>query len=152
MTLTIRKLTFDDFISLLDLAEKIDIIDPIEKMLSGSYRDQIISKIKAQEAEKHKLKVLSKDEVETENIPKNLDNSTEIEQVGYSMIIEIIKLIINRIPTNRKEIYNFFGKVTETDADIIANLGIKETMELITDFFTKSDLKELGNLYRVVNK
>ncbi|WPC08011.1 hypothetical protein [Globicatella sp. PHS-GS-PNBC-21-1553] len=133
MTLRIRTLTFDDFMGLLDLANKINIIEPIEDILSGKYRDNIIQMVKNQQ---------NNSESET----------SEVEQVGFSIITEIAKLFITKIPTHKEAIYGYLAQITNSELSDIETLPMVDAFSLINDFFTSEDFKKLGKLYAQFKK
>lgn len=140
MTLKIRTLTFDDFIGLLDLANKIDIIEPIEEMLSSKHRDNILRMVKEQE--KRKLKVLDNNEAQEQEV-----KTSEVEKVGFSIVTGIAKLFISRIPTHKQSIYGYLAQITDSQIEEIERLPMVDAFALINDFFMSEDFKKLGKLY-----
>lgn len=119
MTLKLRRLRGDDVFPVLDLINKLELIDPISQLAQGELRKEFLD---------------GTDEKSQEQI--NLD-------VGIGIAIKFSKIAVRNIPKARDEINEFLADLTETDVKTITELPIKEYIGLVKDFFTHDDLREL---------
>lgn len=119
-TLTLRELRGDDVFVVLELVNKLDLIDPVQSLLSGKKKQEIIESLKLNEEEKVGEK-----------------------EIGFEILLEISKLAIKRIPKAKKDINIFLAELAETNVEEIETLPLKVYVGLLKDFFRHPDLKEL---------
>ncbi|WP_208560638.1 hypothetical protein [Marinilactibacillus kalidii] len=119
-TLTLRELRGDDVFVVLELVNKLDLIDPVQSLLSGQKKQEILDSLKS-----------------------NGEDKVENREVGFEILLEISKLAIKRIPKAKKDINVFLAELTGTTVEEIETLPLKRYVGLLKDFFKHPDLKEL---------
>lgn len=122
--LELRPLYGDDIFVVMELVNKLDLIEPIKELLSGEMREQIIQMM-------------------VENTDEQNKTEVDVEAVGFEIILQISELAIKRIPKAKNEINSFLADLTNSDVETIRKLSIVHYMGLIKDFFGHPDLKEL---------
>lgn len=118
--LKIRNLRGDDVFSVLELVNRLDLIDPIQSILTGDKRKEIMASFDA----------TTVDEIND-------------QEVGFEILVEVSKLVVVRLPKARNEINTFIADITDSDIETIKNLSIKQYIDLVKDFFKHPDLEEL---------
>lgn len=123
--LELRPLYGDDVFQVLELVNKLDLIDPLAELFTEK-REEIIASVTADE------KTTEKD-----------GGATTTEIVGFEVLLEVSKLAISRIPKAKNELNSFLADLAETDEETIKKLPLSEYIELVKSFFTHPDFREL---------
>lgn len=118
--LELRPLYGSDIFTVMNLVNKLDLIDPIKELLTGEMRDQIIKGLTEKE-----------------------QNEVDVQTIGFEMVVQISDLAVRQIPKAQDDINGFLADLTSTDIETIQKLPIAEYMRLIRDFFGHKDLKGL---------
>lgn len=118
--LTLRPLRGDDIFAVFDLVDKLELIEPLTDLVKGNLRQTF-------------LEVANK---------KNNKQDPDVA-VGMEIVLQLSKIAVRNVPKARTEINDLLGDLTGTDAQTVANLPIKEYLDLVTDFFKHNDLREL---------
>lgn len=119
MKLTMRELKGTDIFTIMNLMNKLDIINPIKELLGGDKREEILAMFKD-------------DDIENQE-----------EQLGLVLGIDIASLVIERLPKAQNDINQFLATLCKTELSVIEELSILEYVGLIKDFFGHSDLKAI---------
>lgn len=67
------------------------------------------------------------------------------EQVGFSVVFDIVGIIISNIPKAEKEIMAFLASVTGMKVSELETMPFADYGELIMDVVTKDDFKDFFN-------
>lgn len=118
--LTLRPLRGDDIFAVFDLVDKLELIEPLTDLVKGNLRQTFL------------------EVANSENNEKDQDVA-----VGMEIVLQLSKIAVRNVPKARTEINDLLGDLTGTDAQTVANLPIKEYIDLVTDFFKHNDLLEL---------
>lgn len=124
----------DDIFQVLELIEKLDLVDTLKDLFKGELRDKIISNYKKDEKNKNDKKEKEKSE--------QLIN----ESVGFDIMVELGGLAVRRIPMAKQEINDLLASLTGKTAEEIGQLPIAIYIGLVKDFFTHNDFKELSTV------
>lgn len=116
--LKLRELRGDDAFTVLELVNTLDLLEPIESILSGEKRKEIIAAFSEESTE------------------------ADVKEIGFEMIMEISKLAIVRIPKARGDINRFLADMTGSTEEKIQSLPLKQYVGLVKDFFKHPDLEE----------
>lgn len=118
--LTLRPLRGDDIFAVFDLVDKLELIEPLTDLVKGNLRQTFL------------------EVANSENNEQDPDVA-----VGMEIVLQLSKIAVRNVPKARTEINDLLGDLTGTDAQTVANLPIKEYLDLVTDFFKHNDLREL---------
>ncbi len=124
----------DDIFQVLELIEKLDLVDTLKDLFKGELRDKIISNYKKDEKNKNDKKEKEKSE--------QLIN----ESVGFDIMVELGGLAVRRIPMAKQEINDLLASLTGKTPEEIGQLPIAIYIGLVKDFFTHNDFKELSTV------
>lgn len=123
--LELRPLYGDDVFQVLELVNKLDLIDPLAELFTEK-REEIIASVTAED------KTTEKE-----------SGATTTEIVGFEVLLEVSKLAISRIPKAKNELNTFLADLAETDEETIKKLPLSEYIGLVKSFFTHPDFREL---------
>ncbi|MFB5068286.1 MAG: hypothetical protein F6I01_002155 [Aerococcus sanguinicola] len=137
--LTLRPLYGDDVFKVVNLINKLGLVESLEELLNTEKRQQIINQLTAEKDKKEdEEKVVDLKDKKKEKV--KIDTT---EQLGFEMLIQLVKQVFRNLPSAREEMNEFLADLTETDVETIKHLKMKEYIQLIKDFFSHPDFKEL---------
>lgn len=122
--LRLRELRGKDVFTVLNIVKKMDILNEIKDIINTSIKDEALS---------------SALELSEKELQKEIANA----ELGAVITEKALEFVINKVPKAEHEINAFLGELTETDEQTIADLSLKEYVQLLKDFFGHPDLKEL---------
>ena len=76
-----------------------------------------------------------------EKKPTKAEMDEIVEKRGAGIVVQVVSILTEKLPTIEVELNTFLGELTETDAETVGDLPFDKYIELITDFFKKEELK-----------
>lgn len=73
--------------------------------------------------------------------PTKAEMAEMAEKRGADIVVQVVSILTEKLPTIEVELNTFLGELTETDAETVGNLPFDKYIELIADFFKKEELK-----------
>ncbi len=100
----------------------------------------LLSKIISKIGVKNFKKAFSNDEIrEAKAKAQEGDSEKLTEEVGLTVIVEIVDIIVNNLPNCENEIYQFLANVSGLKKEKIQKLGIATFMNMIVDVIKKPE-------------
>ena len=100
----------------------------------------LLSKIISKIGVKNFKKAFSNDEIrEARTKVQEGDNEKLIEEVGLTVMVEIVDIIVNNLPDCENELYQFLANVSGLKKEKIQKLGIATFMNMIVDVIKKPE-------------
>ncbi len=101
---------------------------------------EIINKIGVEDAKKCFLSV----EV-SKAIAEN-SNDDEVSAVGMKVMLELVTLLIQKLPLCKAEVYKFLASLTGKDAEEISHVGLVPFTKMVKEVFQKEEIKDFFQL------
>lgn len=60
-------------------------------------------------------------------------SSMDVEEIGFGVIVQIAAIVAERLPDCKDELYAFLAAVTDLEAQQVAELGVIDFTDLVTD-------------------
>ena len=129
-----RKLQAQDIGKIINLLNKMDVVDLLKDLFSGEMRKSIINRLRQEQQE---------------GIQGTLATEMTAEEVGAEILMAVVPKVLLVIPKAQTEVNIYLADVCEVEVETIDRLDIDEYIKLIFDFFAKP---ELGALMKHVQK
>lgn len=69
-------------------------------------------------------------------------NELDLGAVGYSVVLDIVNVVVGHIPDAEQEIYSFLASVSDLKKKEIEDLPINEFFNMLIDIFQKAEFKD----------
>lgn len=142
---TFRKLNSTDLFPMIKIISKIG-IDELTQVLDTNFLQNIVSKVRTEQAEKFEAVEGTEQVEQTEQAEKPADN---VFLIGMGIALKVANKILEHIPSCENEIYTLLGNVSGMGSAKVKELDLDVFLEMIMDFIMKDEFK---NFFKVASK
>lgn len=136
-TLEMRELTGGDVFPILEIIEKLGLVEQAETMIPEIQEETKV----VQEAIVNDL--IASGKKREEITAEDLNKDPRATALNTKTVTKIVKIVVRKVPLAKKEINALLADLTDTSSNDIKKLPLKTYFGLITAFFKKPELGEL---------
>lgn len=139
INLEMREISGGDLFTIIDIINKLDVIDKIEALMKESQKevlkvqDKMVSKYVKEHGEDYDEKELM----------EWLNEQPEAKNLSLSVGVKAFKLVVQNLTNAKTEINTLLANLTGNSKKDINDLPLPQYMTLLKDFFTKEELSEV---------